>query len=349
MKCSKHNIEYFSSCHLCEQEKHYKAVERRNKVVENSLAAEEARAQAAKFEKQQQEREAAQSAIKTIFINLIPIIHEMFGDNFLARYYLRLTLDADDKLGGNLIGELIRDVLAQDMSQENRNLIELQESLKKTIVQKSDDSYEIINSIREKNDSIKSVISATSYFLALLVAFIWGLINTTGSFIIFKTFIWMAALLFGLLGGFLLAKIIERIIFGDKATSDWFLDRYDEIDPQLENFTPWYVNEKILSQELTKSIAKGTPFVVAFLKKWESPDQTVSRVIEAEINQVVGYNYKFPGDNSVSLEKEKNNSHVEIIVDSTAGTSLTSFCEECGSKQSIPQTKFCENCGNIFY
>lgn len=343
MKCYTHNIEYSGSCPRCEQERHHKAVE---DGQNRQIAAEEARARAARFEKEQQEREAARSAIKNIFIQFIPIVHENFGDDFLARHYLRLTLDADELSGGNLISELIRDVLAQDMSEENKKFIKLQESLKRAIVQKSDESYEIIKKLSDKQDSIKSTIGLASYFVAFIVAFIWGIVNSSGSFIIFQVVIWVMALLFGWLGGFLLAQAISKITLGDKGKPEWFLDRYDDVELQLGRFTPWYSNQKNISKQLTESISKGTPFVMALMKKWESSDDDTLRAIEVDINKVESFNYKFP-DNYSEITEEKNNFYRSTHANLKIGASPALFCEECGAKQPVPKSKFCGNCGNI--
>ena len=135
MKCYKHNYEHgYGNCPLCEQERHNKAVEgsleKQNNAINQQIAADKEARNEARREAENKEREQAQIAVRAFFMDFIPAVHKLYGDDFVAKFYLRLTLRSDVASNSTLVSELITDIISVNMSSINVNIIRLQNKLK---------------------------------------------------------------------------------------------------------------------------------------------------------------------------------------------------------------------------
>ncbi len=281
MKCYIHNIEHgYGNCPQCEQERHNKQVEGLMKKQSDMLERQQRQSelqwqiehdfQRAQFQAAQQENlRQAQEGVKNFLFELFPIIQKHFGNEFLAKYYLRFVIFPRESLKFNLVEDYILDCLSFEMTDEDKNLILLQQELLEKVKLEENKELQRRGILCDESDKKYKERQIEHGLLGgiggLLIGVLLGML--VGGFF------WIGVLIFPLLG---LAVASSTSL--DEDGNDKLLQELKKSEEFAKKFN-WYQHELMESNNFYKSIEKGMPFVQLKLTEWNDEKISAEEII----------------------------------------------------------------------
>ena len=354
MKCYKHNYEHGYDCPHCEQERHNKAVEgsleKQNNAINQQIAADKEARNEARREAENKEREQAQIAVRAFFMDFIPAVHKLYGEDFVAKFYLRLTLKSDVASNSTLVSELIRDIMSANMSSININIIQLQSKLKSISEEVIDKLCAEIKKEKEAWDAKINLIWYIAFPLLSLVFLVYFINATSDWFFLFKPFVWIFSFLVAIGVGAACTSILIKLTIREKNDSEWWFNREIEVYKKIEKLTPWLQGEREKSEDLINSLSKGSPFLFAKLKEWNQNQSEIVAVIESEINSLRNVDSLYLAGENDKSDLNLSTSSPIFVENIEAKKSIVHnteklYCMECGVKSISLNDTYCSECG----